>query len=185
MKLRRKKFAPVGNYFAPLCGLCWLLALASGCASAQLVPIALSPPPAPPDPATLEILVRSQAADPLPLRRSHVFYSQLGQALTQEIATAAQPWVRRNRERAQKTGGWQLLLSLTEAEATYQGGRARVKLYVRATLRTRVGSQHLAQTQTYCQQTAAVPATQASTVFTACLHDLRTELLRWLGGINP
>ena len=185
MKPQRKNPVRVRRYFGPVVIVLGLLGPGPGCAPPVLIPIALSPPPAPPDPATLEILVRNQVVDPLPLRRSRVAFSQLGQALTQEIATAAQPWVLRNRERAQRTGGWQLLLSLTEAEATYKDGHARVKLYVRATLRTRVGSLHLAQTQTYCQQTAEVAETQASTVFTACLHDLRTELLRWLGGINP
>jgi hypothetical protein len=150
-----------------------------------LVPIAVSPAPELSDTGGLEILIRSSLADPVRLRGSRVAYSQLGLALTREISVAAQPWVARNRERGQKSDGWQLLLMLTEADASYRHGRARVSIALRATLRTRVGNQHLAQTQTYCQQTAEVAETGASTVFEACLHDLRTELLRWLSGVNP
>ncbi len=181
-----KSFAPIGRIGLSLCMLGifgiwgpW------ACGPAVLVPIATRPAVEQTDPATFEILIRSSIADPLPLRGSRVAYSQLGPALSQEISVAAQPWVARNRERAQKTDGWQLLLGITEADASYRHGRARVNITLRATLRTRTGNQHLSQTQTYCQRTAEVAETAASTVFEACLHDLRTELSRWLGGVNP
>lgn len=160
------------------------LAIGSGCAPTAIVPISptLVSEPAP---AGLELLFRSSLADPIRLRGSQVAYSRLHQALTQEIAGAAQPWVERHRERGQNSDGWQLLLRLTEAEATYHQGQATVTLALQATLRTRVGNQHLAQTQTHCQQSAVVTDTAASPVFAACLRDLRTELSRWLNGINP
>jgi hypothetical protein len=155
------------------------------CGPTALLPIAPSPAPALAEPNALEVLIRSSVADPIPLRGSRIAYSQLGLALSQEVAAAAQPWVMRNRERAPATEGWQLLLALTDADASYHHGRARVSIALRATLRTRVGNQHLGQTQTYCQQTAELAETAASAVFTACLHELRTELSRWLGGVNP
>ncbi len=158
----------------------------AGCGPSVLIPVsAAAGGPLGSDSAKspmLEVLMRSSVPEPLVLGRTGVAYSGLLSALQQQAFAVATPWVERH---AAGNSGWQILIELTQAEASYSRGRATVTLALRATLRTRIGNEHLSQTQTHCQQTAQVEAAAAAPIFQACLHDLNAELSRWLGGTEP
>ena len=126
----------------------------SACGGRQIVPLLSSagfPITATPTSSVpLEVVTRSTSVrDPLPVSGSGVVYGDFEAALGHAISSAAVPWADKNRGR--REGGWQLFVEVIQAEAEHDGSRLLVTVGVRATLRTRVGGAHIAQTETACR----------------------------------
>jgi hypothetical protein len=160
----------------------------AGCAAPTTVPL-LSAAGAPvthtphPD-IPLEVATRSTGIkDPLPVDGADIAYGDVETALQYSISTAAVPWAEAHR--ARDPGGFQLFAELIDAEAVYKGGRLVVTLGVRATLRTRVGREYLAQTQVHCRQAGVVPEHEGAPVVYACMSQLGRDLAGWLGAVQP
>ncbi len=165
-----------------------LVCVATGCAppprtiallSTAGVPWTVTPRPEIP----LEIVTRSTAIpDPLPVKGSHVSYSDVEDALGHAVASATVPWAEAHR--SQRPDGWQLFVELVQADAEYTDHRLQVVLSARATLRTRVGRTYLAQTHAHCHQAGVVPPEDGAPVLYTCMARLSRDLAGWLGGLD-
>lgn len=132
----------------------------------------------------LEVVTRSTSVkDPLPVSGTNVVYGDFEAALGHAIASAAVPWADKNRGR--REGGWQLYVEVIQAEAEHDGARLLVTVGVRATLRSRVGGQHIAQTETACRDGGLVAADKGAPVLFACMMRLGRDLTSWLAAADP
>jgi hypothetical protein len=171
--------------------LAWLLAVAGllpACAThtnvallqAAGMPVTQTPRPEVP----LEVVTRSTGIrDPLPVEGTGVTYGDVETSLGHAISTAAVPWAEAHKDR--RPEGWQLQVEMTQADATYSGGRLIVTINVRATLRTRVGRAYLAQSQASCRQSGVIPAEQGAPVVFSCMERLGRDLAGWLEQVEP
>lgn len=132
----------------------------------------------------LEVVTRSTSVkDPLPVSGTSVVYGDFEAALGHAISSAAVPWADRNRGR--REGGWQLFVEVIQAEAEHDGSRLLVTVGVRATLRTRVGGEHIAQTETACRDGGLVAADKGAPVLYACMMRIGRDLTSWLAAADP
>jgi hypothetical protein len=144
------------------------------------VPVTSTPSSAIP----LEVVTRGTAVhDPLPVNGADVEYADVETSMGHAISSAAVPWA--DAHRAQRPEGWQLAVEITRADAEYRGGRLMVTMGVRATLRTRVGREYLAQTQADCRQGGLVPPEKGATVVYGCMTRIGRDLAGWLSGVAP
>jgi hypothetical protein len=144
-------------------------------------PVVVSPAESTP----LEVVSRSTGVpDPLPVRGSDIVYGDLESALGLAVSAATAPWATAHRDHAvARSGGWTVLVEITEADALLEpGGRLVVDLGVRATLRTRSGNAYLGQTQSGCREGGLVSADRGAPVVYRCMTRLGRELAGWLGG---
>jgi hypothetical protein len=159
-----------------------------GCGGRQIVPLLGSagvPVTATPTTAVpLEVVTRSTLVrDPLPVVGTPVVYGDFEAALGHAVSSAAVPWADRNRGR--RDGGWQLFVEVVEAEAQHDGSRFLVSIGVRATLRARIGGEHIGQTETACQDGGLVPAEKGAPVLYACMMRIGRDLTSWLAAAEP
>jgi hypothetical protein len=133
----------------------------------------------------LEVITHKNAAvrEPLPVRGTRVAFADLETALGHAVASGTVPWAEEHR--ARRPEGWQLTVELIDAQAHARGEAITVAINVRATLRTRVGNQFLAQTQAHCLRTAAVSASGSAPVALDCMARSGKQLGGWLGGVEP
>jgi hypothetical protein len=144
------------------------------------VPITATPTNAVP----LEVVTRSTSvSDPLPVVGTGVVYGDFEAALGHAISSAAVPWADKNRGR--REGGWQLFVEVIQAEAEHDGSRLLITIGVRATLRTRVGAEHLGQTETACRDGGLVAADRGAPVLFACMTRIGRDLTSWLAAVEP
>lgn len=160
----------------------------TGCGGRQIVPLLASS--GVPITATagngvpLEVVTRSTSVrDPLPVRGSSIVYGDFEAALGHAISSAAVPWADKNRGR--RDGGWQLFVEVIQAEAEHDGTRFLVTIGVRATLRTRIGGEHIGQTETACRDGGLVEAEKGAPVLYACMTRLGRDLTSWLAAAEP
>jgi hypothetical protein len=164
--------------------------LAVGCGGSQVttvplltaagIPVSLTPSPDVP----LEVVTRSTAVrDPLPVDGSSVAFADIEGALGHAVSSAAVPWAEAHR--AQRPEGWELVVEVIQAESSYRDGRLAITLNTRATLRTRVGSEYLAQTNTRCREAGLTTPETGGPVVYACMTHLGRDLAGWLGGVEP
>ncbi|GAC1357243.1 MAG: hypothetical protein NVS3B10_13380 [Polyangiales bacterium] len=131
----------------------------------------------------LEVVTKSTAVpDPLPVDGTELYYADLEPALGHAVSSATAPWAADNRDK--RPAGWSLLVELTQARAEWHDGRLRIALNVRATLRTRVGNNYLAQTHANCSQAGLVPASDGAGVVFTCMQRIGRDLAGWLGGVE-
>jgi hypothetical protein len=131
----------------------------------------------------LEVVTKSTAVpDPLPVDGTTIWYSDLEPALGHSVSSATVPWATQHRDT--NPAGWTLLVELTQARAEWHDGRLRVAFNVRATLRTRVGNNYLAQTHANCTQAGLVPADQGAPIVFTCMQRIGRDLTGWLGGLD-
>lgn len=165
--------------------VCALLAV--GCGGRRIVPLLSSagiPITQPNGSVPLEVVTRSTAVrDPLPVSGSSVVYGDFEAALGHAISSAAVPWVDKNQ--ARRPGGWQLFVEVIQAEAEHDGTRMIVSIGVRATLRSRVGGAHIAQTETGCRDGGLVPAERGAPVLYGCMTRIGRDLTSWLAAADP
>jgi hypothetical protein len=176
----------------PVCAVFVVVAVAmgGGCGGTpQMVPLLrTSGAPVvtvPADATPLEIVSRSTGVpDPLPVRGSDIVYGDLESALGLAVSAATAPWADAHRGHpVARSGGWTVLVEITEADALLEpGGRLVVDLGVRATLRTRSGNAYLGQTQSGCREGGLVSAERGAPVVYRCMTRLGRELAGWLGG---
>ncbi|MBS2019964.1 MAG: hypothetical protein JST00_44280 [Deltaproteobacteria bacterium] len=164
------------------------VALVAGCTSRRIVPLLSSAGiPITRTPAggvPLEVVTRSTSVrDPLPLSGSGVVYGDFEAALGSAVSSAAVPWAVANRDR--RPGGWQLFVEVIQAEADHDGSRMLVTIGVRATLRTRVGGEHIGQTETACRDGGLVPPEQGAEVLYRCMMRIGRDLTSWLAAADP
>jgi hypothetical protein len=132
----------------------------------------------------LEVVTRSTSVkDPLPVSGSGVVYGDFEAALGHAVSSAAVPWADANRGR--RPGGWQLFVEVINAEAEHDGSRLVVGITVRATLQTRVGGAHIAQTETACRDGGLVEADKGAPVLYACMTRIGRDLTSWLPSADP
>jgi hypothetical protein len=144
------------------------------------IPVSLTPTAEVP----LEVVTRSTAVrDPLPVDGSGVAFADLEGALGHAISSAAVPWA--DAHRAQRPEGWQLVVEVIKAESEFSGGRLRIALDTRATLRTRVGNEYIAQTQVRCREAGLTTPEQGGPVVYSCMTHLGRDIAGWLGGVEP
>jgi hypothetical protein len=174
-------------------GSLWLLwtffALAlAGCGGRQIVPLLASagaPLTVTPAKAVpLEVVTRSTSVrDPLPVAGTSVVYGDFEAALGLAVSSAAVPWADKNRGR--RDGGWQLFVEVIQAEAEHDGTRLLVTIGVRATLRARVGGEHIAQLETACRDGGLVAADKGAPVLYACMSRIGRDLTSWPAAAEP
>ena len=129
---------------------------------------------APADP-TFEIVARVAGVhDPLPVSGAEVAYSDLEHTFAQAIVRAVAP-------RHDSV----LTVELIGGDASYDSARVAVTLLARATLRSRVGNQFIAQTQVACRDGAIVPPQEGGRVVWSCMTRLGKDLSGWLEGLPP
>jgi hypothetical protein len=146
----------------------------------QTIPVTVTPPGEIP----LEVVTRSAAVhDPLPLDGTGSGFAGLEEALGHAVSTAAVPWA--DAHRALEPSGWQLIVELARAKASYSGGQIDVAVNVRATLRARGDHRYVAQTQAHCHEVAAASPHESAPVIYACLTAVGRELGGWLGAVQP
>lgn len=159
----------------------------SGCASRHTVPLLASagiPLTSTPLGVPLEVVTRSTSVrDPLPVTGTNVVYGDFEAALGHAVSSAAVPWADKNRTR--RDGGWQLFVEVIQAEAEHDGSRLLVTVGVRATLRARVGAEHIGQTETACRDGALVAADKGAPVLYACMMRIGRDLTSWLAAAEP
>jgi hypothetical protein len=144
------------------------------------IPVSLTPSAEVP----LEVVTRSTAIrDPLPVDGSTVMFADIEGALGHAVSSAAVPWAEAHR--AQRPEGWQLVVEVIQAESTFREGRLSITLNTRATLRTRVGSEYIAQTNTRCREAGLTTPETGGPVVYACMTHLGRDLAGWLGGVEP
>lgn len=165
-----------------------LVALVGGCGGRQVVPLLASTGiPITSTPASsvpLEVVTRSTSVrDPLPVAGTSVVYGDFEAALGHAVSSAAVPWADKNR--ARREGGWQLFVEVIQAEAEHDGMRMIVTIGVRATLRTRVGGEHIAQTETGCRDGGLVAADRGAPVLYGCMMRIGRDLTSWLAAAEP
>lgn len=166
--------------------LCWIV---GGCAHptttvpllrAAGIPVTFTPPADVP----LEVVTRSTAVkDPLVVTGTHVSYAELEEALGHAISTATVPWA--TAHIARRTGGWQLSVEVIEAKAEYEAGRLIVTFNTRATLRTRLDHDYLAQIQVPCREAGLTTPEAGAPVVYSCMSRIGRDLASWLGGVDP
>ncbi len=167
---------------------CVTLLVCAGCAP-TLVPLGSAVPvtDAPPRDVPLEVVTRSSAPDPLTVYGPHyrrARYTDLEVSLGHAVSTAVVPWA--DAHRNERPGGWQLVVELVQARAeTSLDGVVTVAMNARATLRSRLGHDYLAQTQAHCKTRALTPPDQAAPLFYGCMMAVGSELAGWLGGVRP
>jgi hypothetical protein len=163
------------------------LALAPGCATTEVLPLADKGVPqtlTPHGAIPLEVITRATLVrDPLPVEGSRLAFADLELSLGHAVASATVPWAEAHRE--QRPDGWQLQVELARARAESHRGAVTVTLWVRAALRSRRDNTFLAQTQTHCQRTAAVAPREAGPLFFDCMARVGRELGGWLGSVEP
>jgi hypothetical protein len=162
--------------------------LLAGCSGRQTVPLLASagiPITATPTNAVpLEVVTRSTSVrDPLPVSGTSIAYADFEAALGHAVSSAAVPWAEKNRGR--RSGGWQLFVEVIQAEAEHDGSRMLVSIGVRATLRTRVGGEHIGQTETTCRDGGIVSADRGAPVLYACMTRIGRDLTSWLAAAEP
>ena len=168
------------------CAVLALPFLLVGCAAPRVVPlVGAGGPPVTvmtADSVPLEVLTRGTAVrDPLPVSGTDVAYGDLEASVGVAVSTAAAPWAAARGTGA--TGGLQLVLELTLAEAEERDDRVLVTLAVRATLRTRADHRYLAQTQARCREGGRFAPEHGVDVVHACAVRLGRDLAGWLGGL--
>lgn len=184
-----KSKAPMSSRAVAFCTLAVsFLAFDAGCASRRIIPLLSSagvPTTRTPAGGTpLEVVTRSTSVrDPLPVSGSGVVYGDFEAALGAAVSSAAVPWAVRNKDR--RPGGWQLSVEVVQAEAEHDGTRMLVTIGVRATLRTRVGSEHIGQTETACRDGGLVPVEQGAEVLYRCMMRIGRDLTSWLAAADP
>lgn len=157
----------------------------SGCAAPSLVPLLDNGGPpitrTPGRDVPLEVITHknSMVPDPLPVRGARIAFGDVETSLGHAVASATVPWAEAHR--AQRPDGWQLQVDLVQADAVARGDNVTITLGVRATLRTRVGNQYIAQTQAHCERTGSVDPRGAAPLVFDCMARLGRELGGWLG----
>ena len=132
----------------------------------------------------LEVVTRGTGVqDPLPVEGTRIAYTDIEAALSSAIASAAVPWA--DDHRHVRPEGYQLFVELIKAHAQRRRERTRVTLGVRATLRSRLGREYLAQTQAVCSQAAISPAEAAAPVLYGCMTRIGRDLAGWLSAVEP
>jgi hypothetical protein len=132
--------------------------------------------------AALEVSTRSTGV-PDPVLLGGVAYGGLEESLGHAVASALAPWAAEHA--GARPGGWHLLVELIQADAERTEGRVKITLAVRATLRTRIGNNYLAQTQAHCRVATVAAAEASAPVFYNCMMSVGRELAGWLGGVEP
>lgn len=164
-----------------------LAAGSSGCAGRRVVPLLSSagiPITRTPTGVPLEVVTRSTSVrDPLPITGSGVVYADFEAALGHAVSSAAVPWADKNAGR--RPGGWQLFVEVIQAEADYDGTRLIVSMSVRATLRQRVGGDHIGQTEVACRDGGLVDADKGAAVLYRCMTTIGRDLTSWLAAADP
>jgi hypothetical protein len=162
-----------------------LLACACGAAatttipllSAAGVPITMTPP----GDVSLEVVTRSTAVrDPLPVSGSRFDFADLEGALGHAISTATIPWADAHKDA--RPGGLQLVVDIVEAHAEFDAGRLKVTITARATLRTRLDHEYIAQTQASCREAGLTDPSHGAPVIYGCMTRLGRDIAGWLGG---
>jgi hypothetical protein len=145
------------------------------------IPITFTPPGEVP----LEVVTRSTAVkDPLVVTGSDVSYADLEAALGHSISSATVPWAEQHI--AQRPGGWQLSVEVTEAKAEYESsGRLIITMNTRSTLRTRRDHDYLAQVQVPCREAGLTTPDKGAPVVFSCMSRIGRDLASWLGGVTP
>lgn len=164
---------------------CVTLLVCAGCAP-TLIPLGTAVPVTdmPPRDVPLEVVTRSSAPDPLPLSGSRARFADVEVSLGHAVSTAVVAWA--DAHRGERPDGWQLVVELPQARAERSlDGEVTVALDVRATLRTRVGHDYLAQTQAHCKTHALATPERAAPLFYGCMMAVGRELAGWLGGVRP
>jgi hypothetical protein len=124
---------------------------------------------------TFEVVAEiAGARDPLPVSGAHVAFADLETALGQAVLRAVKP-------RHDSV----LTVELIAADATYKDSRLAVSMVVRATLRTRLGTTFVAQTQVVCRDGAIIAAESGAKVIWSCMTHLGQDLGGWLAGLPP
>jgi hypothetical protein len=160
----------------------------SGCGGRQVVPLlsAAGVPitATPANAVPLEVVTRSTSVrDPLPVQGTSVVYGDFEAALGHAVSSAAVPWADKNRGR--RDGGWQLFVEVIQAEAEHDGTRLLITIGVRATLRTRIGGEHIGQLETTCRDGGLVNADKGAPVLYACMTRIGRDLTSWLAAAEP
>lgn len=160
----------------------------TGCGGRQIVPLLSSAgiplTRTPTGAVPLEVVTRSTSVrDPLPVSGSSVVYGDFEAALGAAVSSAAVPWADKNQGR--RPGGWQLYVEVIQAEAEHDGNRMLVTIGVRATLRARVGNDHIGQTETACRDGGLVPAERGAAVLYRCMMRIGRDLTAWLAAADP
>lgn len=165
-----------------------LCLVALGCGGRQTVPLLASAgipiTTTPTSTVPLEVVTRSTSVqDPLPVAGTRVAYADFEAALGHAVSSASVPWANDNQGR--RPGGWQLFVEVIQAEAEHDGSRLLVTIGVRATLRARVGGEHIAQTETTCRDGGIVPAQRGAPILYACMSRIGRDLASWLAAAEP
>lgn len=164
-----------------------LIFMTGGCGGRRVIPLLASagiPVTRPTGSVPLEVVTRSTSVrDPLPISGTGIVYADFEAALGFAVSTAAAPWADKNQGR--RPGGWQLFVEVIQAEAEYDGGRMIVTIGVRATLRQRVGGDHIGQTETACRDGGLVSAEQGAPVLYRCMTRIGRDLASWLSSADP
>jgi len=127
---------------------------------------------APSDP-TFEVVPRiAGLRDPLPVNGASVDFVDLAAALGQAIVRTIAP--RRDSV---------LTVELIAGDASYKDTRLSVSLVARATLRSRLGNDFIAQTQVLCRDGAITDAEAGARVMWSCMTHLAQDLGGWLEGL--
>lgn len=163
---------------AQIGALCLLLS----CGPVVLVPLVPPAPAASAHDPQMRLACRG-LPEPVRVRGTQAAYTDLDRALRVSVERAVRPFVERNR--ARRPGGWDLLVSIVQADARRSGDRVALTMTVGATLRTQEGQILLGQTQAYCAESAAATADAAAPVFFSCLDGVGRDLSSWLGGVEP
>ena len=164
---------------------CAALVVCAGCAP-TLIPLGAAVPvtDTPPRDTPLEIVTRSSAPDPLPLDGSRARFADLEVSLGHAVATASVAWA--DAHRGERPDGWQLVVELVQARAERSlDGVITVTMNTRATLRSRVGHEFLAQTQAHCKERGLSTPERAAPLFYGCMMAVGREMAGWLGGVKP
>ncbi len=74
---------------------------------------------------------------------------------------------------------------MIQAEADYDGTRLIVSMSVRATLRQRVGGDHIGQTEVACRDGGLVDADKGAVVLYRCMTTIGRDLTSWLAAADP
>lgn len=168
--------------------VCAVAPALSGCGGRNIVPLLSSAgipiTRTPTGAVPLEVVTRSTSVrDPLPVSGSSVVYGDFEAALGAAVSSAAVPWADKNQGR--RPGGWQLYVEVIQAEAEHDGSRMLVTIGVRATLRARVGGDHIGQTETACRDGGLVPAERGADVLYRCMTRIGRDLTSWLAAADP
>jgi len=108
----------------------------------------------------------------LPVNGASVDFVDLAAALGQAIVRTIAP-------RADSV----LTVELIAGDASYKDTRLSVSLVARATLRSRLGNDFIAQTQVLCRDGAVVDAEAGARFMWSCMTHLAQDLGGWLEGL--